>query len=125
MPGAAREKGTVPDGTAPSGGWRLAPRDPARRSWRSWGPAPCLGRARGRCVRVRLEDLLARLPGADAVGLLDGHDEHLAVAHGAGPGVLEDRVDDRLHVTVGDHALQLDLRSQVVRDLGAAVALRD
>ena len=78
-----------------------------------------------RRVRVRLEHLLAGLARADAVALVDRQHEHLAVADGAGPRVLEDRLHDRLHVTVGDDALQLDLGPQVVRQLRAAVALRD
>src|SRR3712207_7839424 len=52
--------------------------------------------------------------GADPVGLLDGHHEHLPVADVARAGVLEDRVDDRLHVPRGDRALDLDLGAQVV-----------
>src|SRR5215207_6202351 len=79
----------------------------------------------GRRARVRLERLLAGLAGADPVGLVDGQHEHLAVADRAGAGVLEDRVDDRLHVPGRDDALDLDLRPQVVGQLGAAVALRD
>src|SRR5215218_523222 len=54
-----------------------------------------------------LEGLLAGLAGADPVGLLDRHHEHLAVADRARAGVLEDRVHDRLHVARGDHALDL------------------
>ena len=85
---------------------------------------PLLGRG-GRRVRVGLEDLLAGLTGPDAVALLDREHEHLPVAHGAGARVLEDRVDDRLHVAVGDHALELHLRAQVVGQLRPAVALGD
>jgi hypothetical protein len=76
-------------------------------------------------LRVGLQRLLTGLAGTDAIGLLDRHDEHLAVADGAGSCVLEDRVHDRLHVTARDHALELDLRPQPVGQLGAAVALRD
>src|SRR3954447_20734062 len=72
-----------------------------------------------------LQDLLAGLAGADAVCLLDGHDEDLAVADAAGARVPEDRVDDGPHVAGRDDALDLDLRAQVVRQLGAAVALGD
>src|SRR3954469_12020555 len=89
--------------------------------------APIIARASGgrrRRAGVDLEDLLARLPGPDAVALLHREHEHLAVAHGAGARVLEDRVDDRLHVAVGHHALELDLGPQVVGQLRAAVALR-
>ena len=74
---------------------------------------------------MRLQGLLAGLAGADPVGLLHRHHEHLAVADRARAGVLEDRVDDRLHVLRRDDALDLDLRAQVVRQLRAAVALRD
>ena len=42
-------------------------------------------------VRVGLQRLLTGLAGADPVGLLDRHDEHLAVADRARPRVLEDR----------------------------------
>src|SRR4051794_2835386 len=56
----------------------------------SWRPVPASG-DRGGGVGVRLQDVLAGLAGADAVGLLDGQDEHLAVAHRPGPRVLEDR----------------------------------
>src|SRR3954452_3894429 len=79
---------------------------------------------RGR-VGVRLQRLLPGLARADAVAGLDRQDEHLAVAHGARAAVLEDRVHDRLHVAVGHHALDLDLRPQVVRQLRPAVALGD
>src|SRR4051812_29688867 len=76
-------------------------------------------------VGVRLQRLFARLPRADPVRLLHRQHEHLAVSDGAGARVPEDGVDDRLHVTRGDHALDLHLRPQVVRELRAAVALRD
>src|SRR3954451_23165956 len=82
-----------------------------------------LGRRSG--FRMGLEDLLAGLAGPDAIALLHRKDEHLAVAHGPRPRVLEDRVGDRLHVAVGDHALELHLRAQVVRQLRSAVALGD
>src|SRR5918995_7278779 len=71
-----------------------------------------------------LQGLLAGLAGADPVGLLDRHDEHLPVADLARAGVLEDRVHDRLHVLGGHDALELDLRPQPVGQLGAAIALR-
>src|SRR3954468_17726481 len=74
---------------------------------------------------MRLQDLLARFPGAHAVGLVDGGDEDLPVSDLARPAVLEHRVDDRLDVAVGDHALQLDLRTKVFRELRAAIALGD
>src|SRR3954470_24002040 len=74
---------------------------------------------------MRLQDLLAGLAGAHAVGLLDRQDEDLAVAHAAGAGVAQDRVDDAADVAGSDDALDLDLWSQVVRQLGAAVALGD
>src|SRR5918997_1446881 len=64
-------------------------------------------------------------PGADAVDLLDRHDEHLAVADLARAGVLEDGVDHRRHVARGDHALELDLGAQPVGQRRAAVALGD
>ena len=86
--------------------------------------ATALG-ARAAAPGVGLEGLLAGLAGADPVGLVDRQDEHLAVADRAGAGVLEDRVDDRLHVARRDHALDLDLRAQVVGQLRAAVALGD
>src|SRR4051794_37997258 len=72
-----------------------------------------------------LQRLLAGLAGADPVGLLDRHHEHLAVADLAGARVLEDRVDDRRHVTRGHHALELDLGPQPVGQLRAPVALGD
>src|SRR5687767_4285486 len=68
------------------------------------------GRGLGRHLGMGLQGLLTGLAGADPVGLLYGHDEHLAVADLAGAGVLEDRVHDRLHVLAGHDALELDLR---------------
>src|SRR4051794_7481289 len=85
-------------------------------------PCTLLGR-RGRGVRMGLQGLHAGLPGADPEGLLDGHHEHLAVADRAGAGVLEDHVDDRRHVLRLHHALDLDLRPEVVRQLRPAIAL--
>src|SRR3712207_1883746 len=83
--------------------------------------------ASGACsdARVRLEHLLAGLPGADANRVLDGEKEDLPVADGARPGVLQDRLDDHRGVLVLDHALQLQLRPEVDRDRGAAVVLGD
>src|SRR5215211_4045214 len=72
-----------------------------------------------------LKGLLAGLAGADPVGLLDRHHEHLAVADRARAGVLEDRLHHGLDVARGHDALELDLRAQPVRELGAPVALRD
>src|SRR6266550_4027017 len=98
----------------------LVPRPP----WRvrgSWNQPS----GRGCGFRMGLEDLLAGLTGPHAVALLHRKDEHLAVAHGPRPRMLEDRVDDRLHVAVGDHAFELHLRAQVVRQLRSAVALGD
>src|SRR5215204_1235432 len=74
---------------------------------------------------MRLEGLLAVLAGADPVGLLDRHDEHLAVADRSCAGVLEDRLDHDLDVAGGDDALELDLRPQPVGQRRAAVALGD
>src|SRR3954454_15043741 len=74
---------------------------------------------------MRLEGLLAGLARADPVGLLDGQDEDLPVTDVAGTGVPQDRVDDRRHVLRGDHALDLELRPQVVRQRRAAIALGD
>src|SRR3954468_11584095 len=76
-------------------------------------------------LRVGLQGVLAGLARANPVGLLDRHDEHLAVADRARAGVLEDGVDHRLHVLAGHDAFELDLRPQPVRQLGAAIALRD
>src|SRR5690348_5049229 len=78
-----------------------------------------------RGARMRLEDLLPRLPGTHAIGGLDRQHEQLAVADRPGARVLEDRVDDRLHVAVVHDALDLELGSQVVGELGAPVALGD
>src|SRR4051794_27990081 len=86
---------------------------------------PLARRRLGGDARVGLQGLFAGLARANPVGLLDGQDEHLAVADGAGAGVLEDRLDDRLHVTRRHDALELDLRPQPVRQLGAPVALGD
>src|SRR3954463_756334 len=96
-----------------------APAATPRGAWRGSSPPP------PRPVRVGLELLFAALARPDAVGLLDRHDEHLAVADLAGTGVAEDHVHDRLDVMGRDHALELDLRPQPVGQLGAAVALRD
>src|ERR1700754_675057 len=74
---------------------------------------------------VRLQGLLTGLAGADPVRLVHRQHEHLAVADRTGARVLEDRVHDRLHVARRDHTLDLHLRAQVVRELGAAVALGD
>src|SRR5256886_12999002 len=91
------------------------------------GSARALMSLRGRCRRVRmgLQPLLPGLAGADAVGRLDRHDEHLAIADRARAGVLEDRVHDRLHVLISDNALDLDLRPEVVRHRRTAVVLGD
>src|SRR4051794_40527212 len=86
---------------------------------------PLARRRLGGDARVGLQGLFAGLARANPVGLLDGQDEHLAVADRAGAGVLEDRLDHRLHVTAGHDALELDLRPQPVGQLGAAVALGD
>ena len=70
------------------------------RSMGSWAaPTAVPTRSLRREVRVGLQRLLTGLAGADAVGLLDRHDEDLPVADRARSGVLEDGVDDRLHVT--------------------------
>src|SRR5207237_5741135 len=47
------------------------------------------------------------------------------VADGTGPGVAQDRVRHERHVRVLHHALDLELRAQVDRDLRAAVVLGD
>src|SRR3954451_11098174 len=74
---------------------------------------------------MRLQRLLTGLTGPDPVRLLDRRDEHLAVADLAGARVLEDRVDDRLHVLGLDHALELHLGPEVVRQLRSPVLLCD
>src|SRR3712207_7954334 len=59
-----------------------------------------------------LQRLLAGLAGADPVGLLDRHDEHLAVADRARPRVLEDRVDHGLRSE--EHTSELQSRQYLV-----------
>src|SRR5436190_948660 len=76
-------------------------------------------------VLVCLQDGLARLARADAHGVLHRQQEDLPVADGTGPGVAQDRVRHERHVRVLHHALDLELRAQVDRDLRAAVVLGD
>src|SRR3954453_10266102 len=97
----------------------LEPRTPVRLE-----PSASPGRLCGD-LRVGLQRLFAGFAGADPVGLLDRHDEHLAVSDGARASVLEDGLDHRLHVARGHDALELDLRPQPVGQLRAAIALRD
>src|SRR4051812_19304437 len=94
----------------------------------AYGSGGWVGTLRGRLRGdpwVGLQGLLTGFARANPVGLLDRQDEHLAVADRAGACVLEDRLDDRLHVAARDHALELDLRPQPVGQLRAAVALGD
>src|SRR3954452_12480428 len=114
----ARSRATRP--AAPAGPPPGAAARDAAGSWLTVRPS---GDRSG--VGVGLEDFLAGLAGPHAVGVVDRQHEDLPVADGPGPRVLEDRVHDRLHVTVGDDALELDLRPQVVRQLRSAVALGD
>src|SRR5690606_7256568 len=69
------------------------------------------------------ERIGAELAGADADGLVEGDDEHLAVADLAGRGRLEDGVERGVEAVVGDRAFDLQLGQEVDDVFGAAVQL--
>src|SRR5262245_14125609 len=74
-------------------------------------------------TRGSSEGVGTRLSRADAVGLLEREDEHLAVADLARPRVLQDHVDHLIDAIVVHGDLELHLGNEVDRILGAAVDL--
>ena len=71
----------------------------------------------------QLQRVFAGLAGANANGLLDVADEHLAIADLAGASRRLDGVDDGLGAIIGDRDIDLDLRDEIDRILGSPIDL--
>ena len=125
-------------GWAERGGWDgKGPGNSVPRFHITWGTGPALVDVFARRVvghgavhrdfvdasAGSLQCVATALAGSDANHGLDRRDPHLAVTDLAGPGGLDDHVDDLVHGGVVHHDLDADLGYEVDRVLGAAIDL--